>query len=382
MGAIRNMPGRKTPPRSKVEACAEAAHLWKMMESIPPKLSRRAALFLPAALGACGPAIAQRGLPDFADLAQSVIPAVVSIQITAREGSASEWRGQQRERPQRESARRRGPMIQGAGSGFIIEPSGIIVTNAHVIGDAVNVLVGLHDGSEYPATIIGIDELTDIALVKIEAQRPLSAVSLGHSRQMRVGQWVLTAGNPFGLGGSVTAGIISAIGRDIRLGPFDDFIQTDAPINPGNSGGPLFNMAGEVIGITTLIFSPSGASAGIGFAVPSDLARPVIEQLLRGGRVERGWLGVSVGDVETAPGRPARGGAQVLGVERGSPAARSGLRQGDVITAVDGARIGNNRDLVRGISAIPPGQNVRLSLLREGRVMEINVQVGRRPGPG
>jgi len=377
------MPGRKIQPRLKVEARAEAAHLCAIMNSIPPQLSRRAALFLPAALAACGPAIAQRGLPDFADLAQSVIPAVVSIQVTAREGSASEWRGQQRGRPQSEQARRGGrPIIQGAGSGFIIEPSGIIVTNAHVIGDAANVLVGLHDGSEYPATIIGVDELTDIALLKIEAQRPLSAVSLGHSRQMRVGQWVLAAGNPFGLGGSVTSGIISAIGRDIRLGPYDDFIQTDAPINPGNSGGPLFNMAGEVIGITTLIFSPSGASAGIGFAVPSDLARPVIEQLLRGGRVERGWLGVSVGDVETQPGRPPRGGAQVLGVERGSPAARSGLRQGDVITAVDGARISNNRELVRGISAIPPGQNARLSLMREGRVMEITVQVGRRPSPG
>jgi serine protease Do len=377
------MPGRKIQPRLKVEARAEAAHLCAIMNSIPPQLSRRAALFLPAALAACGPAIAQRGLPDFADLAQSVIPAVVSIQVTAREGSASEWRGQQRGRPQSEQARRGGrPIIQGAGSGFIIEPSGIIVTNAHVIGDAANVLVGLHDGSEYPATIIGVDELTDIALLKIEAQRPLSAVSLGHSRQMRVGQWVLAAGNPFGLGGSVTSGIVSAIGRDIRLGPYDDFIQTDAPINPGNSGGPLFNMAGEVIGITTLIFSPSGASAGIGFAVPSDLARPVIEQLLRGGRVERGWLGVSVGDVEAQPGRPPRGGAQVLGVERGSPAARSGLRQGDVITAVDGARISNNRELVRGISAIPPGQNARLSLMREGRVMEITVQVGRRPSPG
>jgi serine protease Do len=351
------------------------------MNSIPPQLSRRAALFLPAALAACGPAIAQRGLPDFADLAQSVIPAVVSIQVTTREGVPPEWRNQPRERNQRDSSRRRGPIIQGAGSGFIIEPSGIIVTNAHVLGEAANVLVGLFDGSEYPATIMGIDELTDIALLKIEARRPLSAVSLGHSRQMRVGQWVLAAGNPFGLGGSVTSGIISAIGRDIRLGPFDDFIQTDAPINPGNSGGPLFNMAGEVIGITTLIFSPSGASAGIGFAVPSDLARPVIEQLLRGGRVERGWLGVSVGDVEAASGRPPRGGAQVLGVERGSPAARSGLRQGDVITAVDGARISNNRELVRGISAIPPGQNARLSLIREGRVMEITVQVGRRPPP-
>jgi serine protease Do len=345
-------------------------------------MSRRKVLFLPAGLAACGPAIAQRGLPDFADLAQSVLPAVVSIQITAREASTPEWRGQPRERTLREPSRRGRPVIQGAGSGFIIEPSGVIVTNAHVIGDAANVMVALQDGSDYPATIIGIDELTDIALVKIEPRAPLAAVSLGHSRQMRVGQWVMAAGNPFGLGGSVTAGIISAIGRDIRLGPFDDFIQTDAPINPGNSGGPLFNLAGEVIGITTLIFSPSGASAGIGFAVPSDLARPVIEQLLRGGRVERGWLGVAVGDVESPPGRPPRSGAQVLGVERGSPAARSGLRQGDVITGLDGLRISNNLDLVRGISAVPPGQNVRLSLVREGRAVEITIQVGRRPSPG
>lgn len=368
---------------SKVEAAPNQAHLFAIMHSPLPPLSRRLALLLPAALAACGPAIAQRGLPDFADLAQSVLPAVVSIQTTARDTTAPEWRGQQRDRPQREQGRRGArPMLLGSGSGFIIEPSGIIVTNAHVLGDAANVTVALQDGSDYPATIIGLDELTDIALLKIEPRAPLAAVSLGHSRQMRVGQWVMAAGNPFGLGGSVTSGIVSAIGRDIRLGPFDDFIQTDAPINPGNSGGPLFNLAGEVIGITTLIFSPSGASAGIGFAVPSDLARPVIEQLLRGGRVERGWLGVAVGDVESPPGRPPRAGAQVLGVERGSPAARSGLRQGDVITSVDGARINNNRELVRGISAIPPGQNVKLSLVREGRLVEITIQVGRRPSPG
>lgn len=346
-----------------------------------PALSRRHALLLPVALGACGPAIAQRGLPDFADLAQNVLPAVVSIQITTRETATSEWRGPPRDRAAREQQRRGRPIIQGTGSGFIIEPSGVIVTNAHVIGEAASLQVSLHDGSEYAANVIGVDELTDIALLKIEPRAPLAAVSLGHSRQLRVGQWVMAAGNPFGLGGSVTAGIVSALGRDIASGPFDDFIQTDAPINPGNSGGPLFNLAGEVIGITTLIFSPSGASAGIGFAVPSDLARPVIEQLLRGGRVERGWLGVAVGDVENQPGRAGRAGAQVLGVERGSPAARAGLRQGDVITGLDGGRIGNNRELVRGISALPPGQSVKLNLLREGRALEITVQVGRRPSP-
>ena len=377
------MPGRKTQALSKVEARAEQAHLFPIMPLPLPLLSRRAALFLPAALGACGPAIAQRGLPDFADLAQSVIPAVVSIQVTARDSMPPEWRGQPRERNQREPSRRSRPIIQGAGSGFIIEPSGIIVTNAHVIGDATNVLVGLHDGSEYPATMIGIDELTDIALLKIEPQRPLSAVSLGHSRQMRVGQWVMAAGNPFGLGGTITVGIISARGREIGAGPFDDFIQTDAAINPGNSGGPVFNLAGEVIGISTAIYSPSGANAGIGFATPSDLARPVIEQLRRDGRVERGWLGVSVQDL--VPEDPRRGQRAVLvtDVVRNGPAARGGLRAGDVVTSVNSERTETSRALVRYVAALPPGQTVRLAVTREGRNQELQVQVGRRPpGPG
>ena len=192
----------------------------------------------------------------------------------------------------------------------------------------------------------------------------------------------MAAGNPFGLGGSVSSGIVSAIGRDIRLGPFDDFIQTDAPINPGNSGGPLFNLAGEVIGINTAIYSPSGASAGIGFAVPSDLARPIIDQLRANGRVERGWLGVAVQD--PPPEEPGRRGAPmrgvlVAGVERGSPAARAGIRQGDQVTAINGERVESSRALVRNIAAVPPGQTVRLSILREGRPNEIPVQVGRRP---
>jgi serine protease Do len=338
------------------------------------------------------PAQAQRGavLPDFADLAERVLPAVVNIAVTSEGRSGEvppELRGTPFERYFRERRGGRGPQVQGAGSGFVIDPSGLVVTNNHVVGNATRVTVSLQNGQEYQARVVGADELTDLAVLRVEARSPLPAVPWGNSAAMRVGNWVLAAGNPFGLGGSITSGIISARGRDIGAGPFDDFIQTDAPINPGNSGGPLFNAAGEVIGINTAIYSPSGASAGIGFAVPSDLARPVIEQLSRGGRVERGWLGVSVQDVgavEEAAGRRQVGsatnrGVLVAGVERGSPAARAGLRAGDQVVAINGDRVETSRALVRNIAAIPPGQTVRLSILREGRPTEIPVQVGRRP---
>jgi serine protease Do len=338
------------------------------------------------------PATAQRsalaGLPDFADLAERVLPAVVSIAVTTEQRELpAELRGTPFERFQRERGRGRGPQVQGAGSGFIIDPSGLVVTNNHVVGNATRVVVSLQNGREYQARVVGADELTDLALLRIEERAALPAVAFGGSAGMRVGQWVLAAGNPFGLGGSITVGIISGRGREIGAGPFDDFIQTDAPINPGNSGGPLFNMAGEVIGINTAIYSPSGASAGIGFAVPSDLARPVIQQLRNGGRVERGWLGVALQEVPTgeeggrrSPGERARG-ITVAGVERGSPAARAGLRQGDQVVAVNGERVESSRMLVRSIAALPPGQTVRLSILREGRPVEIPVQVGRRPVP-
>ncbi|NKE43705.1 PDZ domain-containing protein [Roseomonas frigidaquae] len=338
---------------------------------------------------AAPPAQAQRGallaLPDFADLAERVLPAVVSISVTseARE-IPPELRGTPFERYFRDRQRGRGPQVMGAGSGFVIDPSGLLVTNNHVIGNASRVQVTFQNGQEYPARLVGMDELTDLALLRIEAQGALPALSWGSSAALRVGNWVLAAGNPFGLGGSITSGIVSARGREIGAGPFDDFIQTDAPINPGNSGGPLFNMAGEVIGINTAIYSPSGASAGIGFAVPSDLARGVIDQLRGTGRVERGWLGVSVQDAEAEPGALRRGaapagGVLVAGVVRGSPASRAGLRQGDQVVAINGDAVDTSRALVRGIAAVPPGQTVRLSILRNGRPMELPVQVGRRP---
>jgi serine protease Do len=333
------------------------------------------------------PARAQRGglasLPDFADLAERVLPAVVNIAVTseARSEIPPEWRGTPFERYFRE--RRGRQQTQGAGSGFILDPAGLVVTAAHVIGNATRVVVSTQGGQDYSARVVGSDDLTDLALLRVEARAPLSAVPWGDSGAMRVGQWVLAAGNPFGLGGTVTTGIVSARGRDIGSGPFDDFLQTDAPINPGNSGGPLFNLAGEVIGINTAIYSPSGASAGIGFSVPSDLARPIIDQLRANGRVERGWLGVAVQDqTPEEPGRrgtPAARGVLIAGVERGSPAARAGLRQGDQVIAINGERVETSRALVRNIAAVPPGQTVRLSVLRDGRPNEIPVQVGRRP---
>ncbi|MBL6076481.1 trypsin-like peptidase domain-containing protein [Belnapia sp. T18] len=351
---------------------------------------RHAGLAFAALLTGCTtkpwPASAQRGLlPDFADLAERVLPAVVNIAVTGETTVAQlppELRGTPLERYFRDRLRNRRQEVSGAGSGFIIEPVGFIVTNNHVIGSASRVVVALQDGTELTARIVGSDELTDLALLKVEVPHSLAAVSWGSSGTTRVGSWVLAAGNPFGLGGTVTSGIVSARGREIGAGPFDDFIQTDAAINPGNSGGPLFNAQGEVIGINTAIYSPSGASAGIGFATPSDLARPVIEQLRRDGRVERGWLGVSVQDLVPEDGRPARRGVLIAGVERTSPAGRAGLRQGDIVVAINGDRVETSRALVRTVAAVPPGQTVRLSVLREGRERELPVQVGRRPGQG
>jgi serine protease Do len=334
---------------------------------------------LPLISCASVPAQAQRGLlPDFADLAERVMPAVVNIAVLSEQTTTQvppELRGTPFERYFRE--RRGRQQVQGAGSGFIIDPAGYIVTNNHVVGNASRVVVSLQDGTELPARVVGTDELTDLALLRVEARTSLPSVPWGSSAGTRVGQWVLACGNPFGLGGTVTSGIVSARGREIGAGPFDDFIQTDAAINPGNSGGPLFNASGEVIGINTAIFSPTNASAGIGFATPSDLAKGVIEQLRRDGRVERGWLGIAVQDFGGEPG--GRRGAQVQAVERGSPGARAGLRQGDILVALNGERMEGSRTLIRNVAGTPPGQTVRLTLIREGRQQEIAVQVGRRP---
>ncbi|MBX6375747.1 MAG: trypsin-like peptidase domain-containing protein, partial [Acetobacteraceae bacterium] len=339
--------------------------------------------------------VAAQVVPDFAALAQRVVPAVVSISIVgeAAEPVPPALRGTPYERLFR--GRRR--LVRGLGSGFIIDPSGVIVTNNHVVGEATSVVVQLSDGTQLPARVLGTDELTDLAVVRVDAGRPLPYVAWGDSQALAIGQWVLAAGNPFGLGGSVTSGIVSALGREIGAGPFDDFIQTDAAINPGNSGGPLFNMAGQVVGISTAIYSPTGAYAGIGFATPSHLARGVVEQLRTGRPVERGWLGISARDVmpaepaqagglfggwrggQSAAGAARGGGVEVVEVLPGSPAERAGLRPGDMVVSLEGERVTSGRDLIRRVAALPPGQTVRLEVDRDGRTRQIEVRIGRRP---
>jgi serine protease Do len=262
----------------------------------------------------------------------------------------------------------------GAGSGFILDPSGVIVTNNHVVGHADRIIVSLTDGRELPARVIGADDLTDVAVIKVNAPEPLPYAGWGDSRQVEVGDWILAAGNPFGLGGSVTVGIVSARGREIGAGPFDDFLQLDAPINPGNSGGPTFNLEGQVVGVNTAIVSPSGGSVGIGFAIPSEIASRVVSDLLAKGRIDRGWLGVSVQDA-TTPNQ----GVSIAGVERNGPAQRAGIRTGDLVVAVNGERVNAARSLIRAVAATPPGNSVRLTIRRQGQVVEIPVVVGRRP---
>src|SRR5271168_3104012 len=266
------------------------------------------------------------------------------------------------------------------GSGFIIDPSGYVVTNSHVVGGASKVEVTLQDDSKYPAKIIGRDPKTDIALLKIKADKPLPYVTFGDTSTAQVGDWVVAVGNPFGLGGSVTTGIISARGRDIHTGQFDDFLQIDAPINRGNSGGPTFDLNGEVIGINTAIYSPNGGSVGICFAVPSNVAKTVVAQLEEHGKVSRGWLGVQIQEVTPAIaaslGLHGEQGALVAVVTPDSPGAKAGLKQGDVILSFDSNEVGHLRDLPRLVAATAPDTGATMKVWRNGQTIELQAKVG------
>lgn len=267
------------------------------------------------------------------------------------------------------------------GSGFIIDAEkGYIVTNNHVIRDADEVRITLHDDSTIPAEIIGRDEKVDIAVLKVDTNKKLTAVKFGDSEEMRVGDWILAIGNPFGLGGTVTSGIISARQRDIQSGPYDDYIQTDASINRGNSGGPMFNLNGEVIGINTAIFSPSGGSVGIGFAIPSNLAKPLIDQIVQYGRTRRGWLGVRIqtvtDEIADSLGLDEASGALVASVTEGGPAEQSKLETGDVILTFDGKKVKEMRSLPRLVAETPIDKNVVVEYWREGKKRKTRVQIG------
>ncbi len=346
----------------------------------------RWAIALPLLLAAllwAGSARARAAPDSFADLVDTLLPVVVNIsttQVVESPGGSQEF-----EEFFREFFERRGEPPQrrresSLGSGFIIDSSGYIVTNHHVIEGADEITVLLHDGSSLEAEVIGSDEKTDLAILKVSNGGPLPAAQWGDSDETRIGDWVIAIGNPFGLGGTVTAGIVSARERDIKAGPYDDFIQTDAAINRGNSGGPMFNLDGEVIGINSVIISPYGGSAGIGFAIASNLARNVIEQLRDHGRVRRGWLGVRIQTVtdELAEGLRLDGtsGALVASVTEGGPAEAAGIEQGDVILRFDGQEVGEMRKLPRMVAETGIGKAVEVVVWRKGEEVMLQVELG------
>jgi serine protease Do len=352
-----------------------------------------AAIVLPAL---STPSVA-RGPDNIADVAEKVIDAVVNISTSQKVEARNTPMPQLPNDPQLDELfrdffnrrgqgdpqnRDRGPRrVNSLGSGFIIDPAGIVVTNNHVISEADEVTVILNDGSRLKAEIIGKDQKTDIALLRVKPEKPLKAVKFGDSEKLRLGEWVIAIGNPFSLGGTVTAGIVSARNRDINSGPYDNYIQTDAAINRGNSGGPLFNLDGEVVGINTAIISPSGGSIGIGFAVPSKTAMPVLDQLKQFGETRRGWLGVRIQQVtdeiaESLKISPPRG-ALVAGVDDKGPAKPAGIEPGDVIVKFDGKDIKEMRDLPRAVADTPVGKQTPVIVIRKGKEETKTVTLGR-----
>src|SRR6202048_2092748 len=331
---------------------------------------------------------AARGPDSIADVAEKVIDAVVNISTSQKVEARNSPMPQLPNDPQldelfRDFFNRRGApgdpqnrersprRVNSLGSGFIIDPSGIVVTNNHVISEADEITVILNDGTRLKAELIGKDQKTDLALLRVKPDKPLTAVKFGESEKLRLGEWVIPIGNPFSLGGSGTAGIVSARNRDINSGPYDNYIQTYASINRGNSGGPLFNLDGEVVGINTAIISPSGGSIGIGFAVPAKTAVPVIDQLRQFGETRRGWLGVRIQQVtdeiaESLNIKPQRG-ALVAGVDDKGPAKPSGIEPGDVIVKFDGKEIKEMKDLPRIVADTPVGKDVEVVIIRKGQ---------------
>ncbi len=359
---------------------------------------------MPPAVAAPAVTQVQDAPASFADLAAKVTPAVVNISTTqevkAERGAPNmpnfppgspfeeffrQFQDQFGQGPDSapQDTQPRGKM-GSLGSGFIVDPSGYVVTNNHVIDGAQEITVTLQDGTALPATLVGRDAKTDIALLKVKSEKPLPSLEWGDSDAARVGDWVMAVGNPFGLGGTVTKGIVSARGRDIHSGPYDDYLQLDAAINRGNSGGPTFGMDGRVIGINTAIYSPNGGSVGIGFAIPSNLAKDVVAQLKDKGHVERGWLGVKIQqvspDIAESVGMSQPKGALVAEVTPNSPAAKGGLQQGDVILSYGGKPVDALRDVTRRVAETKAGDTVDVTVMRHGKEKTLSVNIAPLPG--
>ncbi|MDE1186249.1 MAG: Do family serine endopeptidase [Pantoea sp.] len=353
-------------------------------------------------------------VPSFANVVDAVSPAVVSVRVESRVNPVADeddsfglGRGfdelpddhplkkffkqfgqqpngkgsqDQAQKPNADKGRLR-PVAQG--SGFFISDDGYLVTNNHVVSDGAAFVVVLSDGTELDAKLIGKDPRTDLAVLKVDDKRKFTYVKWADDTKIRVGDWVVAVGNPFGLGGTVTAGIISARGRDIGSGPYDDYLQIDASVNKGNSGGPTFNLSGEVVGINTAIFSPSGGSVGIAFAIPSTTAKDVVADLIKTGSVSRGWLGVQIQpvtkDIAESLGLSEPAGALVVSPQEGSPGQKAGIKNGDVVTAVNGDPIKDPRDLARRIAGMAPGKKVEVAIWRDGKSQPLTVELGTLP---
>jgi serine protease Do len=374
------------------------------MQDYPAEYLRQAAAVTPRTNA---PRLLEQGMPfSFADLVEQVSPAVVTIMVE-REQQGRQMPGMDNiPAPFRDFFKQfgnpddqdqgkggggggggggRGPQMfrsQAMGSGFIIDQTGYIVTNNHVVEGANKISAKLPNGREFTAKLVGSDEATDVALLKVDGVTDLPTVAFGDDRRVRVGDWVVAVGNPFGLGGTVTAGIVSSIGRDIGNGPYTDFIQIDAPINQGNSGGPTFDLSGRVIGVNSAIFSPSGGSVGIGFAIPASTVKAIVDQLRQHGNVERGWLGVQIQnltpDLAASLGAANEKGAIVANVIENSPAEKAGFKQGDVILSLNGAQIDDNRDLTRKVASLLAGDRAQFVVLREGARQNITAQIAKR----
>lgn len=336
-----------------------------------------------------------KGAPDsFADLAEKLLPTVVNVSTSqtikidqrALPPGMEEFLKRYGREPKTEENGEQRPLTrkrQSLGSGFIIDPSGIIITNNHVIDKADEVMIKMHDGREFKATIIGTDDKLDIAVLKIEAGKPLPYVQFGDDSESRIGDWILAIGNPFALGGTITAGIISARNRDIQSGPYDNYIQTDASINMGNSGGPMFNMEGEVIGINTAIFSQSGGNIGIGFAIPANQAKHVIGQLRKYGHTKRGRIGISFTEVSDdtaeALGMDEAQGSLVASVVEGGPADEAGILAGDIIIEYEGKTIKTRNDLPIWVATTEIGKKVKIVILRKGKKKKLSLVIDELP---